>query len=148
LKKLCWNCLKFVLLLIIIISLSMTIYMDCKGSAFDPIRGIQKLSSDNRRDDALDLARFFRENQTEDQDKFAKIEKALEYTTTEKIKSFVWNGIVKGEVYDNYSGLGAIYRSPVAHMKSVLLSAVTITSSYGTISLREGLCKRLVLTPA
>jgi hypothetical protein len=82
--------------------------MHYKGSAFDPIREIQKLSSDNRRDDALDLVRFFRENQIADQEKFAKIEKDLEYTTAEKIKSFVWNGVVKGEVYDTYSGLGAI----------------------------------------
>jgi len=108
LKIICWSCLKFVLLLIIIISLSLVIYLDCKGSAFDPIREIQKLSSDNRRDDALDLVRFLRENQIADQDKFTKIEKDLEYTSTEKIKSFVWNGAIKGEVYDNYSGLGAI----------------------------------------
>ena len=87
-KIICWSCLKLVLLFVIIISSLLAIYMHYKGSAFDPIREIKKLSSDNRRDDALDLARFFRENQTEDQDKFAKIEKALEYTVAEKIKSF------------------------------------------------------------
>ena len=107
-KKLCWNCLKFMLLFIIIISSSLAIYMHYKGSAFDPIREIQRLKSENRGDDALDLARFFKENQIVDQDKFAKIEKALEYTVAEKIKSFVWNGVVKGDVYDTYSGLGAI----------------------------------------
>jgi len=108
LKIICWSCLKFVLLLIIIISLSLVIYLDCKGSAFDPIREIQKFSSDNRRDDALDLVRFLRENQIANQDKFVKIEKALEYTTAEKTKSLVWNGAIKGEVYNTYSGLGAI----------------------------------------
>jgi hypothetical protein len=82
--------------------------MHYKGLAFDPIREIKKLSSDNRRDDALELVRFFKENQLADQDIFAKIEKDLEYTTAEKIKSFAWNGVVKGEVYDSYSGLGAI----------------------------------------
>ena len=107
-KIICWSCLKLVLLFVFIISLSLVIYMHYKGSAFDPIREIQKLGSDNRRDDALDLVRFFRENQIADQDKLAKIEKALEYTTAEKIKSFAWNGVVKGEVYDSYSGLGAI----------------------------------------
>ena len=56
-KKLCWNFLKFVLLSVIIISSSLAIYMHSKGSAFDPIREIQKLRSENRRDDALDLAR-------------------------------------------------------------------------------------------
>ena len=91
LKKLCWRCLKFVLLFIIIISSSLAIYMHYKGSAFDPIREIQRLKSENRRDDALDLARFFKENQIADQDKFARIEKELEYTATEKVKSFIWN---------------------------------------------------------
>ena len=72
-KKLCWNCLKFVLLSVIILSSSLTIYMHYQGSAFDPIREIQRLKSDNRRDDALDLARFFKENQIADQGIFTKI---------------------------------------------------------------------------
>jgi len=57
LKKLCWSCLKFMLLFIIIISSSLAIYMHYMGSAFDPIREIKRLKSENRRDDALDLAR-------------------------------------------------------------------------------------------
>jgi len=108
LKKLCWNCLKFVLLSVIIISSSLAIYMHYKGSAFDPIREIQKLRSENRRDDAFDLARFFKENQIADKDKFARIENTLEYTAAEKIKSFVWNGAMRGKVYDSVSGMGAI----------------------------------------
>ena len=107
-KIICWSCLKLVLLFFVIISSLLAIYIYHKGSAFDPIREIQKLSSDNRRDDALDLVRFLRENQIADQDKFAKTEKALEYTTSEKIKSFIWDGAIKGQVYDTYSGLGAI----------------------------------------
>jgi len=108
LKKLCWKCLKFMLLFIIITSSSLAIYMHYKGSAVDPIHEIQRLKSENRRDDALDLARFFKENQITDQDNFAKIEKDLEYTAAEKIKSFVWNGAVRGQVYDSYSGIGSI----------------------------------------
>ena len=107
-KKLCWKCLKFMLLFIIITSSSLAIYMHYKGSAVDPIHEIQRLKSENRRDDALDLARFFKENQITDQDNFAKIEKDLEYTAAEKIKSFVWNGAVRGQVYDSYSGIGSI----------------------------------------
>ncbi len=107
-KKLCWICMKYVLLFIIIISSSLAIYMHYKGSAFDPIREIQRLKSEHRRDDALDMARFFKENQIDDQDKFARTEKALEYTAAEKIKSFVWNGAIRGQVYDSYSGIGAI----------------------------------------
>jgi hypothetical protein len=108
LKRLCWSCLKFVLLFIVIISSSLAIYTHYKGSAFDPIREIQRLKSENRRDDALDLARFFKENQLADQDKFAKIEKDIQYTAAEKIKSFAWNGAIKGQVYDTPSALGAI----------------------------------------
>jgi hypothetical protein len=89
LRKLFWNCLKFMLLFITIISSSLAIYMHHKGSAFDPIREMQRLKSENRKDDALDLIRFLKENEIADQGKFDQIEKALEYTTTEKIKSFV-----------------------------------------------------------
>jgi hypothetical protein len=108
LKKLCWICLRYMLLFVIIISSSLAIYLHHKGSTFDPIREIQRLKSDNRRDDALDLTRFFKENQIVDQDKFDRIEKALEYTASEKIKSFIWNGAIRGQVYDTPPALGAI----------------------------------------
>jgi hypothetical protein len=108
LKKLCWSCLKYMLLFVIIISSSLAIYTHYKGSAFDPIREIQRLRSENRRDDALDMARFFKENQTADQDEFVQLEKDLDFTAAEKIKSFLWKGAIRGQVYDSYSGMGAI----------------------------------------
>jgi hypothetical protein len=108
LKKLCWICLRYMLLFVIIISSSLAIYLHHKGSTFDPIREIQRLKSDNRRDDALDLTRFFKEYQIDNQGKFVRIEKALEYTAAEKVKSFVWNGAIRGQVYDTPSALGAI----------------------------------------
>jgi hypothetical protein len=86
----------------------LAIYTNYKGSAFDPIREIQRLKGDNRRDDALDLARFFKENQINEQGEFDQFEKDLEYTAAERVKSFVWNGAIKGQVYDSYSGMGAI----------------------------------------
>ncbi len=107
-KKLCWSCLKSVLLLFVIISSATAILIDYKGSGFDPIREIHKLSNENRRDDALDLVKFYRENQSGDSEKFAEIEKDLKYTTAEKFISFTWDGVVKGEVFDSYSGLGAV----------------------------------------
>jgi hypothetical protein len=108
LKKFCFNCLKNLILFLLIVSSVITIVINYRGNQFDPIYEIRKLKSQNRRDDSLDLAKFYRENQTEDQDKFTKIEKGLEYTQSEKIRSFVWNGVIRGEVYDTYSGLGAI----------------------------------------
>ena len=107
-KKLCWSCLKFLLLVFVIASSSLALYTHYTGRAFDPIREIRKLQSENRRDEALDLARFYRKNHLEDQKKFANLEKQLQYTTAEKIKSFIWNGAIKGQVYDSYSGMGAI----------------------------------------
>jgi hypothetical protein len=91
-----------------IVSCALTIVIQYHGSEFDPVQKIQQLKSENRRDDALDLARFYRENQTDDSEKFARLETDLEYTTPDKIKSVAWNGVVKGEVYDSYSGIGAI----------------------------------------
>jgi hypothetical protein len=108
LKKLCWNCLKFILLSVISISSSLAIYMHYKGSAFDPVREILQLTAEHRRDDALDIARFFKENQINDQGEFAQIEKDLEYTVANKLKSFLWDGAIRGQVYDSYSGMGAI----------------------------------------
>ena len=86
------------LLFITIISSSLAVYTHYKGSAYDPIREIQRLRSENRRDDALDLARFYKENQINDQGEFVQIEKGLEYTGAEKLKSFIWNGAIRGRV--------------------------------------------------
>jgi len=108
LKKLCWNCLKYALLIVIVISSGFTIYLNYTGSSFDPIKEIQSLRNQNRRDDALDLAKFYSNAQTHAQEKFAAIKNDLEYTAIEKIKSYTWDGFILGRVYDSYSGIGAI----------------------------------------
>ena len=56
----------------------------------------------------MDMAKVSRESQTEDDHELKELEENLEYTTGEMVKSFIWNGAIKGEVYDSYSGLGAI----------------------------------------
>ena len=106
--KVCWTCLKYPLLIVIILSSALTIYLNHTGSSFDPIKEIQSLKMQNRRDDALDLAKFYNENQTGNQEKIAALKNDLEYTTTEKIKSCAWDGFIKGQVNDSYSGIGAI----------------------------------------
>jgi len=108
LKRLCKTCLKYTLLVFIILSSALALYVHYKGSDFDPIKEIQKLKKENRRDDALDLARFSRNNQKGDTQKIRELEKDLKYTPYEKARSFTWNGAIKGEVYDKYSDLGAI----------------------------------------
>jgi hypothetical protein len=108
LKKLCWNCLKYTLLIVIVISSGFTIYLNHTGSSFDPIKEIQSLRDQNRRDDALDLAKFYDEIPTGNKEIIAAIKNDLEYTITEKIKSISWDGFILGRVYDSYSGIGAI----------------------------------------
>ena len=60
------------------------------------------------RDDALDILRFLKENQLGDPDQIQKLEEELDYGFLEKVRSLAWNGILKGEVYDTYSGIGAV----------------------------------------
>ena len=107
-KKFCKSCLKFSLLLGLIFSTVLALYVHYKGAGFDPIREIQRMKKDNLRDDALDMARLFKESQDKNASNISELAKDLEYSTSEKIKSFTWNGVVKGEVYDTYSGFGAI----------------------------------------
>jgi len=108
LKKFCKRCLKFSLLLILMFSTILALYVHYKGTEFDPIMEIQRMKKDNLRDDALDMARLFQESQDKNAGDISELTKDLEYSTSEKIKSFTWNGVVKGEVYDTYSGFGAI----------------------------------------
>ena len=107
-KKLFWNCLKYALLIVIVISSGFTIYLNHTGSTFDPIKEIQSLREQNRRDDALDLAKFYHDNQTDNNERIAALKNDLEYTVTEKFKSLAWDGFIKGQVNDSYSGIGAI----------------------------------------
>jgi len=108
LKKFCKSCLKFGLLLVLIFSTVLALYVHYKGAGFDPIREIQRMKKDNLRDDALDLARLFQESEDADANEISELANDLEYSTKEKIKSFTWNGVIKGEVFDSYSGFGAI----------------------------------------
>ena len=107
-KKLCWSIIRGVVLVFIILSSGLAIYIHHKGEDFDPVKEIQKLRINNRRDDALDLTRFLRENQIGDVKRLEKLENDLEYGFWEKVKSVAFNGVIKGEVYDSYSGFGAI----------------------------------------
>jgi hypothetical protein len=86
----------------------LALYVHQESADFDPVKKIQRLKKETRRDDALDMIKFFKENKQANTDEIKNLEKDLAYSSTERIKSFVWNGSIKGEVYDTYSGLGAI----------------------------------------
>jgi hypothetical protein len=99
---------KTAMALLLIVSSGLAIYSRSLGKGFDPVREVQSLRNENRRDDALDMTRFFIESGDGDTEKLRDLEKELEYTLPEKVKSFLWDGVIKGEVYDSISGLGAI----------------------------------------
>ena len=102
------NCICFVLMMVVVITSATALNIKTNTESFDPIKGIKKLYSENRRDDALVLVQTFKNSAENIRGELTKIEKQLEYGNFEKIKSAIWNGVTKGEVYDHYSGLGAI----------------------------------------
>ena len=62
----------------LVLSSGLALYMSWMGDSFDPMREIEKLRNENRRDDALDLAKVFRESQAgEDSDYFRYRSKRL-----------------------------------------------------------------------
>ena len=106
--KIYWKWFKFVALILVFFTSGLALYIHQESAGFDPVKEIQRLKAENRRDDALDMVKFFKENEQANPDEIKTLEMDLEYSTAEKIKSFAWNGSIKGEVYDTYSGLGAI----------------------------------------
>lgn len=93
--------------MLILISSGTALFIQFTGSKFDPIKEVQTLKSQNRRDEALDLVRFYEENHTLDPEKIKILKADLEYTPIEKLKS-VTMGAITGRVYDTFSGIGAI----------------------------------------
>jgi hypothetical protein len=104
LKKHLFKLLILLFVILLMISSGAALYFQLTGSQFDPIKAIQNLQSQNRRDEALDLVQFYEENKTVDTE---ELKGDLEYTSFEKLKSFT-RGAIKGEIKDTYSGIGAI----------------------------------------
>ena len=99
--------IKTALLITIIISSMLALIIHYKGESFDPVGEIQLLISQERRDEARDMAEFF-SNSHESNTEIERLNQKLRYTTPGKIKSFLWHGVIKGEVVDTYSGIGAV----------------------------------------
>ena len=55
-KTILYRFIKAGVLILIILSSGFALYAHHKGEGFDPVREIQRLKSENRRDDALDMA--------------------------------------------------------------------------------------------
>jgi hypothetical protein len=99
--------IKTALLITIIISSMLALIIHYKGESFDPVGEIQLLISQERRDEARDIAEFF-SNSKDSTAAIKTLQKKLKYTTLDKVRSFIWNGVIKGEVTDTYSGIGAL----------------------------------------
>jgi hypothetical protein len=102
------NCICFVLMMVVVITSAAALNIKTNAESSDLIKETQKLYSENRRDDALVLAKTFKGIDKWGNGELAKLEKQLEYSVTEKYKIALWDGVTKGEVYDHYSGLGAM----------------------------------------
>lgn len=84
------------------------ILIKSRADSIDLAQKIKQLQTENRRDDALVLATTFKDSNANLSDELAKLHDQLKYSTAEKLKSALWDGMMKGEVYDHYSALGAV----------------------------------------
>lgn len=82
-KTICWSCLKVTVLSVIIISSILAILAHYCNLDWDPIMEIQKLKDQNRRDEALDLIRFFKREDGIESEKLNEIERSLQYSRAE-----------------------------------------------------------------
>lgn len=89
------------------ISSGLALFYQLSGSTFDPVKTIQELQSQNRRDEALDLVQFYKNSGNVEPEQLETLEKDLQYTSIKKTKSFI-DGAITGRVNDTYSGIGAI----------------------------------------
>ena len=107
-KTFCINLLKVTALAIIVASSFLALTNRYNENQWDPIQEIHQLKNQNRRDDAIDLVNFLKETQSYGSYDLHKIEKEVAYSPLERAKAFVWDGAVKGNVNDTYSGIGAL----------------------------------------
>ena len=61
-KRIGFGLLKAAMAMLLLGSSGLAIYVNHLGDSFDPVQEVQKLRGKNRRDDALDMARFFIES--------------------------------------------------------------------------------------
>ncbi len=127
-RKICWSCFKYIVLASVTISSSIAIFANHNSARWDPVREIKKLEDQNRRDDALDLAKFYRENQTSDSEKFAEIEKDLKYTTAKSLYRSPGMELLKGKFLTPFQAW-ARYRQIFAY----LVTSEIFVSSPGNI---------------
>jgi hypothetical protein len=109
LKQRLWRSIKIAIIVFIVLSSGLASYIHWEAAGFDPIREIQRMRNHGLRDEALELVNFLKGRaHGKDPEVISNLKEELYYGFFEKVKSVAWNGVVKGEVYDNYSGLGSV----------------------------------------
>jgi hypothetical protein len=109
LKRSLWRSIKIAIIVFIVLSSGLASYIHWEAVGFDPIREIQRLRNQGLRDEALELVNFLKERVPgKDPEIIASLKEELDYGFLEKVKSVAWNGVIKGEVYDTYSGMGSV----------------------------------------
>jgi len=100
--------LSMLAVLFIFISFSALIIKSTIPRDVDIIKEIQQFKDEGRRDDALTATSFMRKIEPNNEE-LIELEDELKYNNKlSMMKSIFWNGAVKGEVYDSFSGFGAI----------------------------------------
>ena len=107
-KKFCTTTFKLTTLAIIISASFLSLVAQYGENQWDPIQAIQQLKIQHRRDDAIDLVEFLKDNRTYAGEKLASLEDDVAYGPLEKAKALIWDGAMKGQVNDTYSGIGAM----------------------------------------
>lgn len=107
-KKICSTTIKVTALSMMVISPYWALIAYFSQNQWDPIKEIQRLMDQDRRDEAAEMVRFLKDNRLHDGDDLGRIEKDVAYGPLEKAKALVLEGAIKGQVSDSYSGIGAM----------------------------------------
>jgi hypothetical protein len=78
--------LKVTALAIIVATSFLAIVAQYGNNQWDPIREIQQLKNQHRRDDAIDLVNFLKENKTYNTDELSIIEKEVGYSPLGRVR--------------------------------------------------------------
>ena len=107
-KKIFSITFKVTALVLIVTSTFLALVAQYGNNHWDPIEAIQQLKENHRRDDAIDLVAFLKENRICTEGQLKGIEEELSYGFLEKAKAMIWDGAIKGQVNDTHSGIGAM----------------------------------------
>ena len=73
-----WKFFKLVTLILVIFVSGTALYIHRESADFDPVKEIQRLKAEDRRDDALDMVKFFKENEQANPDEIKALDMDLE----------------------------------------------------------------------